>query len=658
MRSEGLNEASIQEALQSLVTDIINEIEIMRGFRGNSNIVSYEDHKVVEQPDGIGWNIMIRMELLQSLSNHAAGKPLPTEEVIKLGIHMCKALELCAKKNIIHRDIKPDNIFVSEHDEYKLGDFGIARQIERTMSGLSKKGTYSYMAPEVYKGDRYGPGVDIYSLGVVMYTLLNKNRGPFLPDYPMKIMPGDRDRALEKRMGGEPFPVLKEVSPELNALLQKACAYDRDQRFADPAEMGEALLFIQTTQKKGKHSMAQALDVSLGQAMYTTLGQEKGGGILMPGSGQASGITEIPEFMTPPAEQDTEEPADQSVAAPTENRPTNKKKRLLIVGLALSAVVLLLATVWAVYYTQRDQPNPPNSPWLAVKMLLEELGDNEASEHSTGENGDDQEADNSIATTGGIGAETGTINNIDENVSKAGAAQYTVSYDYAENGGAAATKTMDITTSGAAVDLTPQATKSGWQFVGWNTDKNAVTPLSSHTMPNSNATLYAIYSKTLTATFNDYGGTSPITRTASIKIYNKTTDGKITVPVQNTYTGWQSRGWSTATAPKADVMVTSGSYTINSNMTFYGLYQRTFTLNYTITGNTAYMPDNPLPASQTGIQYANSNSINTYDNPRLTVVSWTDKKFSGYWNSGNMNYRAGDVIILTSDKTLAFRYFE
>lgn len=90
-----------------------------------------------------------------------------------------KHWEYCQCQNIIHRDIKPENIFVSRFGEFKLGDFGIARELDRSMSGLSKKGTFSYMAPEMYKGEEYDARVDIYSLGIVLYKLCNHNRLPF-----------------------------------------------------------------------------------------------------------------------------------------------------------------------------------------------------------------------------------------------------------------------------------------------------------------------------------------------------------------------------------------------------------------------------------------------------------------------------------------------
>ncbi|MCL2461983.1 MAG: protein kinase [Defluviitaleaceae bacterium] len=241
IRDEGLDDASVKSYFHAFVTDIIQEIDLMSAFRGNSHIVSFEDHKVIERADEIGWDILIRMELLTSLSQRVMEKPLTTDDVIKLGIDICRALELCALKNTIHRDIKPDNIFVSEYGDYKLGDFGIARQIERTSSGLSKKGTYTYMAPEVFKGDEYGASVDIYSLGLVMYRYLNQGRTPFLPDFPAPITPRERDEALARRMRGEALPGIKGVDPRLNDIVMKACAFERKNRFDMPSDMRDSL---------------------------------------------------------------------------------------------------------------------------------------------------------------------------------------------------------------------------------------------------------------------------------------------------------------------------------------------------------------------------------------------------------------------------------
>lgn len=99
----------------------------MSKLRGNSNIVSYEDHNVIEKQDGeFGWDIFIRMELLTPIVQYFTDNAPTQQDIIKLGIDICKALEVCGKYNIIHRDIKPSNIFVSDVGEFKLGDFGVA----------------------------------------------------------------------------------------------------------------------------------------------------------------------------------------------------------------------------------------------------------------------------------------------------------------------------------------------------------------------------------------------------------------------------------------------------------------------------------------------------------------------------------------------------
>jgi serine/threonine-protein kinase len=180
VRSETGDEQSTREYFENIVEECIQEVSTMEYFRGNSHVVSVEDFKVMEYLDEIGWDISIRMEFLTSFPEYCAGKKLTQDEVLKLGIDLCKALEYCSQLHIIHRDIKPENIFVSRFGDFKLGDFGIARELEKTMSSLSKKGTYSYMAPEMYRGETYDRRVDIYSLGIVLYKLLNRNRLPFL----------------------------------------------------------------------------------------------------------------------------------------------------------------------------------------------------------------------------------------------------------------------------------------------------------------------------------------------------------------------------------------------------------------------------------------------------------------------------------------------
>jgi uncharacterized repeat protein (TIGR02543 family) len=118
---------------------------------------------------------------------------------------------------------------------------------------------------------------------------------------------------------------------------------------------------------------------------------------------------------------------------------------------------------------------------------------------------------------------------------------YAVNYDYVTNGGASATaSTVSGLNTGASVDLTPTAHKDGWTFVGWNTNKNATTKLSALNVSSSNITLYAIFSKTVPATFTDATGV----QVANVTFYNNQTEVSIpTTPTQRTYSGWENLGW-------------------------------------------------------------------------------------------------------------------
>lgn len=240
-RAEGMDEQSIRNHFKGFVQELAQEFELMSHFKGNSNVVSYENHQVIAHADNVGWDILIQMELLKPLNKYTLEHSITRQDVIRLGIDLCKALEICQKYNVIHRDVKPENIFVSENGDFKLGDFGIARTVERTTSSLSKKGTYTYMAPEVYKGEAYGSSVDIYSLGIVMYRLLNGNRTPFLPNAPAYISQADRDNALLKRMGGAPLPKPIYAEGRLAEIVLKACAYEPKDRYSSPMMMRQEL---------------------------------------------------------------------------------------------------------------------------------------------------------------------------------------------------------------------------------------------------------------------------------------------------------------------------------------------------------------------------------------------------------------------------------
>ena len=233
--SSGYDEESITAHFRDFLSDIVREYTLMTEMKGHTNVVCCDDIRYVQHDDGFGWDIFIKMELLTPLIK-TAGAVSPEEQAVRLGCDLCRALALCRSRNILHRDIKPQNIFVSKDGDYKLGDFGIAKTVEKT-SGGTKIGTYSYMAPEVYNNRPYGHTADIYSLGLVLYWLLNERRLPFNPLPPAVPRNADMENARARRFSGEPIPAPKHGSRELKRIVLKACAFDPKDRYQSAEEM-------------------------------------------------------------------------------------------------------------------------------------------------------------------------------------------------------------------------------------------------------------------------------------------------------------------------------------------------------------------------------------------------------------------------------------
>ena len=243
IETNNLTGDSVSSYYRSCADAITNEIKLMSELKAQSNIVSYEDHKIVPHKDGIGWDILIRMELLTPLNVHLQRTvQMPRGEVVRMGIHLCRALELCQRHNIIHRDVKSENIFISADGNYKLGDFGVARTVLASSGALTQVGSPSYMAPEMFQaGKTYNASVDTYALGLVLYRCLNEGRLPFYPPYPQPLTPEDRNMAEGKRLSGLELPRAVNATTALDAILRKACAPDPAGRFASPTEMRLAL---------------------------------------------------------------------------------------------------------------------------------------------------------------------------------------------------------------------------------------------------------------------------------------------------------------------------------------------------------------------------------------------------------------------------------
>ena len=235
-----MDEESVTQYLTSVVDNAVAELNVMLKLSEHPGIMRCEDFAVVQYEEDNSWDIFMRLELLESLPVYLKRKgTLPPEETARLGEEICIALAFCEGMHVMHRDVKPENIFISKSGNFKLGDFGMARIISESTMASSKRGTELYMAPEIIRGERYGGTVDTYALGLVLYRLLNDNLLPFYPKGTMTI--GTREQAFISRMKGEKIPSPAHADSELSAIVLKACAFQPEDRYQSAEEMRAAI---------------------------------------------------------------------------------------------------------------------------------------------------------------------------------------------------------------------------------------------------------------------------------------------------------------------------------------------------------------------------------------------------------------------------------
>ena len=221
---------TVDEYLSFAEKTICENIEKMLAFSESRNIVNYYEYTVIKESNC--FYVLILRELMTPLSEHIKDRRIKQKEAVKLGWDICNAIEEFRQAGIIHKHITTDNIFIGDNSSFKLGDFGIDSMYRK------KSGTGSYKAPELFAG-KESFSADIYALGMVLYRLMNNNRGPFLPEYPAPVSFEDRERASSRRLRGDMFPMPSNADSSLARIIFTATAYRPEERYASPLQMKE-----------------------------------------------------------------------------------------------------------------------------------------------------------------------------------------------------------------------------------------------------------------------------------------------------------------------------------------------------------------------------------------------------------------------------------
>jgi serine/threonine-protein kinase len=182
--------------------------------------------------------------------------PLPEADAAKIASRLCEALEYMHKNNVVHRDLKPQNIMICKDGSIRIMDFGIAKALKMrriTFVGFSPTmGTPDYMAPEQVKGKRGDERTDIYSLGAILYEMTT-GATPFEGESPYAIM--------NARVTGDP-PAPRKVNQHLTPVIEEIIlhAMERDpaRRYPSAAEMKAELDDYEKVELVGRFKQLQS----------------------------------------------------------------------------------------------------------------------------------------------------------------------------------------------------------------------------------------------------------------------------------------------------------------------------------------------------------------------------------------------------------------
>jgi len=268
-------------ALKLLKDQYASDEEFVERFKREARSAASLSHPHIvpifdwgESEDGTYY---ITMEYLLSgtLKDHILQRgALPPQMATEVALQIARALRAAHEHGVIHRDIKPRNILITDSGHVKVADFGIARAAEATTisDGGDILGSVKYMSPEQAMGERVGPASDLYSLGVVLYEMLT-GRVPFEIETPADV---------PVRHAGGPPPHPREVNPKIpegvDALVMGLLSTDPEDRHGSAAQLVKELRRVRDGLSPGASPGDDATTAALGTPAAPTLPAPAPGG--------------------------------------------------------------------------------------------------------------------------------------------------------------------------------------------------------------------------------------------------------------------------------------------------------------------------------------------------------------------------------------------
>jgi len=229
--------SAAQTYYEQVVTDYQTELELLETLSNSPNLDGFRSYEISPKEEGVGFDVYLLSDHRTTLEQYLAENAMTQSSAVNLAIDLCNALAELRGAGLIHRDVKPANIYLSSQGHFMLGDMGIARTDELKYCSMPESMISSYSAPELFElMAEVNETIDLYAVGLILYRIYNGNHAPFEDEKTSA-------KAADKlRITGQQLPAPMFADYEMAEILCKACAYRREDRYQTPEELKQAFV--------------------------------------------------------------------------------------------------------------------------------------------------------------------------------------------------------------------------------------------------------------------------------------------------------------------------------------------------------------------------------------------------------------------------------
>lgn len=253
-----------QAYYQQVVADYQAELEQMEALSNSPNLDAFRSYEIRPKEDGVGFDVFLLAEFRTTLEQYLLKTDITHASAVNLAMDLCNALADLREAGLIHRDVKPSNIYLSSQGHFMLGDMGLAKIEDLKYCSMPEGMLSPYSAPELFDlMANVNETIDLYAVGLILYRIYNGNHAP-LEDEKTSAKSADK-----LRITGQALPAPMFADYEMAEIIGKACAFKPEDRYQTPAELKEAISSYMMRNQVGDDPITPPIvadDVSVDQA--------------------------------------------------------------------------------------------------------------------------------------------------------------------------------------------------------------------------------------------------------------------------------------------------------------------------------------------------------------------------------------------------------